>query len=93
MELEDLRPILDEELDRLDEKYRAPLVLCYLEGKTRDEAARELGYRLGTLKDRPERGRQLLQARGSADHYERRLERGQRVGRDRLSRRYYRHRA
>ena len=31
----DLRPVLDEEIDRLPEKYRAPIVLCYLQGHTR----------------------------------------------------------
>lgn len=51
---------LDEELNRLPETYRAPLVLCYLQGATRDEAARRLGLPLGTLKSRVERGRELL---------------------------------
>ncbi len=55
--------ILHEELAGLAPRYRAPLVLCYLEGKTRDEAARELGYCLGTFKDHLERGRRLLHAR------------------------------
>jgi RNA polymerase sigma factor (sigma-70 family) len=55
--------ILHEELASLAPRYRAPLVLCYLEGKTRDEAARELGYCLGTFKDHLERGRRLLHAR------------------------------
>jgi RNA polymerase sigma factor (sigma-70 family) len=54
---------LDAELSRLPERYRAPLVLCYLEGRTRDEAAQELGWSLGTLRGRLERGRDLLRAR------------------------------
>ncbi|MBX9623760.1 MAG: sigma-70 family RNA polymerase sigma factor, partial [Gemmataceae bacterium] len=41
---DDLRPRLDRELARLPEKYRAPVVLCDLEGKTRKEAARLIGY-------------------------------------------------
>jgi RNA polymerase sigma factor (sigma-70 family) len=59
----EVRAVLDEELNRLPERIRAPLVLCYLEGKTRDEAARELGWGLGTLRGRLERGRKLLRAR------------------------------
>jgi RNA polymerase sigma factor (sigma-70 family) len=58
----ELHVALDEELARLPHKYRAPLVLCYLEGATRDEAARQLGWPLGTLKSRVERGRALLAA-------------------------------
>jgi RNA polymerase sigma factor (sigma-70 family) len=52
-----------EELDRLLERHRAALVLCYLEGKTQDEAAAQLGWAKGTLKGRLERGRALLRAR------------------------------
>jgi RNA polymerase sigma factor (sigma-70 family) len=59
----ELRGVLDRELDCLPEKLRLPLVLCYLEGKTRDEAAHELGWPLGTLKSRLERGREVLRDR------------------------------
>ncbi len=61
--LREAETVLHEELARLPERYRAPLILCYFEGKTRDEAASALGYRLGTFKDRLERGKQLLHAR------------------------------
>lgn len=54
---------LHEELNHLPEKYRAPLVLCYLEGKTREQAAEELDCTLGTVKGRLERGRQELRLR------------------------------
>src|SRR5439155_24891424 len=59
----ELLAVLDEELTRLPEKYRAPLVLCYLEGATRDQAALQLACPLGTLKHRVERGRELLRIR------------------------------
>jgi RNA polymerase sigma factor (sigma-70 family) len=55
--------ILDEELERLPERYRAPLILCYLDGKTRDEAARRLRLSTGSLHGRLERGRDLLRER------------------------------
>jgi RNA polymerase sigma factor (sigma-70 family) len=51
---------LDEELDRLPQLYREPLVLCYLEGLTRDEAATRLGVPQATVKTRLERGRKRL---------------------------------
>jgi RNA polymerase sigma factor (sigma-70 family) len=59
----EVRAVLDEELRRLPARYQAPLVLCYLEGKTRDEAAQELGWSTGTLRGRLERGRDLLRSR------------------------------
>jgi RNA polymerase sigma factor (sigma-70 family) len=59
----ELCAVLDEELRRLPEKYRAPLLLCYLEGQTQDEAARRLGCPFGTLRSRLERGRELLRVR------------------------------
>jgi outer membrane protein assembly factor BamB len=52
--------LIDEELARMPQRYRATLVLSYLEGKTRDEAARELGWSVGKLRRRLERGRELL---------------------------------
>ena len=48
-ERDDLLPLLDEELDRLPERYRAALVACELEGESRPEAARQLGLPEGTL--------------------------------------------
>ncbi len=59
----ELRPLLDAELSRLPEKYRAPLVLCYLEGLTQDEAARRLGWGRDVLRGRLDRGRAQLRAR------------------------------
>jgi RNA polymerase sigma factor (sigma-70 family) len=50
--LRDWRPVLHEEVGRLPEKYRRPVVLCYFEGKTHDEASRQLGWALGTVKGR-----------------------------------------
>jgi hypothetical protein len=56
-------PALDEELSRLPDKYRAPLVLCYLEGKSNAEAARLLQCEVGALKTHLTRGRRLLHGR------------------------------
>jgi len=52
-----------EELDRLPDGYRLPLLLCYLEGKSRDEAAAELGWTLNRIRGQLERGRLRLRTR------------------------------
>jgi RNA polymerase sigma factor (sigma-70 family) len=62
-EEEELLARLDEELGRLPEKYRVPIVLCHLEGRAVQEAARELGLPQGTLASRLARGRALLARR------------------------------
>src|SRR5262249_40118175 len=61
--LREICTLLAEETRALSESLRAPLVLCYLEGKTRDEAAGLLGLSLGTLKRRLEQGRERLRLR------------------------------
>jgi RNA polymerase sigma factor (sigma-70 family) len=59
----DLKAVLDQELSRLPSKYRAAIVLCDLEGKTRRDVARQLGVPEGTLSGRLTRGRALLAKR------------------------------
>jgi RNA polymerase sigma factor (sigma-70 family) len=59
----DLQPIFDRELSRLPDKYRVALVLCDLEGKTRKEAARQLGLPEGTVASRLARARAMLARR------------------------------
>src|SRR5207245_3650142 len=59
----ELCAVLDEELRRLPMRFRTPLLLCYLQGRTRDQAARELGWSLRTLDRRLERGREQLRIR------------------------------
>src|SRR5215471_8031260 len=56
----ELRAVLDAELERLPEKWRLPLVLCYLEGHTQDEAARHLGLSPRTLRRRLEEAKAAL---------------------------------
>ncbi|HEX8201941.1 MAG TPA: sigma-70 family RNA polymerase sigma factor [Isosphaeraceae bacterium] len=60
---DDLGAVLHEELDRLPERWRVPLVLCYLEGLTHEQAARQLGWPLGTVQSRLARGREQLRGR------------------------------
>ena len=62
----ELRTVLDEELNHLPEKYRLPLILCYLEGLTNEEAARRLGWPPGSMSYRLARGRELLRQRMQA---------------------------
>jgi RNA polymerase sigma factor (sigma-70 family) len=60
---DDLRAVLDDEVQRLPEKFRLPILLCCLEGRTRDEAAQQLGWSAGAVKGMLERGRELLRSR------------------------------
>jgi RNA polymerase sigma factor (sigma-70 family) len=59
----DVRAAVAEEVDRLPEKYRTPVVLCYLEGKTNAEAARRMGCPVGTVVTRLARARRRLRNR------------------------------
>jgi RNA polymerase sigma factor (sigma-70 family) len=59
----ELRQVLDEEVQRLPEKYRAPILLCYLQGQTNEEAAALLHCPTGTIKVRLMRGREILRKR------------------------------
>ncbi|HEY1377053.1 MAG TPA: sigma-70 family RNA polymerase sigma factor [Gemmataceae bacterium] len=60
---QDIQEALDRALQDLPERYRSALVLCYLEGKSHEAAARQLGCPLATLRSRVARGRELLRAR------------------------------
>jgi RNA polymerase sigma-70 factor (ECF subfamily) len=62
-EVERLLPLLDEELNRLPDRYRLPIVLCHLEGRPIREVAQMLGWPQGTLASRLARGRSLLAKR------------------------------
>jgi RNA polymerase sigma factor (sigma-70 family) len=60
---DELLAILEAELANLPADLRAPLIACFLQGKTQDEAARALGWSLSTLRRRLDEGRELLRAR------------------------------
>jgi RNA polymerase sigma factor (sigma-70 family) len=62
-DMDDLRPIVDEELARLPAKYRLPVVLCDLEGRSHQQAAAEVGCPVGSVSWRLARGRDLLRRR------------------------------
>ncbi|OJW05726.1 MAG: hypothetical protein BGO49_26850 [Planctomycetales bacterium 71-10] len=55
-----LRGVIDEEVERLPWRYRAPVALCYLEGLTHEEAAARLGWPVGSVKGRLARARSML---------------------------------
>jgi RNA polymerase sigma factor (sigma-70 family) len=59
----EVRQVVDGELDALPARLRLPLVLCYLEALTRDEAAARLGWSLRTLERRLRQARDVLKAR------------------------------
>jgi RNA polymerase sigma factor (sigma-70 family) len=59
----ELRTVIDDEIHRLPERYRLPLVLCHLEGLRHDEAAQRLGCPVGTIESRLARGRERLRER------------------------------
>jgi RNA polymerase sigma factor (sigma-70 family) len=59
----DIRPAVHEELGRLPEKYRAPVVLCHLEGLTHEQAAAALRWPVGTVNGRLSRAREILRDR------------------------------
>jgi RNA polymerase sigma factor (sigma-70 family) len=61
--LDEIKPVLHEEVTGLPDKYRIPVVLSYLEGKTNEEVAALLHWPVGTVKGRLSRGRALLRSR------------------------------
>jgi RNA polymerase sigma factor (sigma-70 family) len=63
LEQEEMREALSEELQRLPDKYRLPLVLCYFDGHTHDEAARAIGLPRGSMAKRIGEGLERLRER------------------------------
>ncbi len=67
---QELRGVLDEEVGRLAEKYRVPIILCYFEGKSHGQAAKELGCPKNTITSRLAHGRETApQAIGAAGYH------------------------
>jgi len=62
-DMRDLRLVVDDEVNRLPDRYRLPIVLCYFQGKAYEEAARLLGCPAGTVSGRLARARELLRER------------------------------
>jgi hypothetical protein len=60
---EEIRPLIQEEVGRLPEKYRTPVVLSYFEGKSNEEVADLLKWPVGTVKGRLSRAREMLRSR------------------------------
>ncbi|MBL8795742.1 MAG: sigma-70 family RNA polymerase sigma factor [Planctomycetia bacterium] len=60
---DDVWPVLHDEVNRLPAKLRTPVVLCYLNGKTNEEAADQLNWPVGTVKTRLSQGRDMLRER------------------------------
>ncbi len=63
LEHDEIRAIVREEIDRLDDALRNPIMLCALEGLTHEEAAKRLQWPVGTVKSRLVRGRRQLKSR------------------------------
>jgi len=59
----EVQSVLDEEVQRLPDRYRSPFILCTLEGKTNDDAARSLGWPRGTVSTRLGKAREILRSR------------------------------
>jgi RNA polymerase sigma factor (sigma-70 family) len=66
MTLREFQGVLHEELRHLPDRYRLPLVLCYLEGRSQEEAAGQLGWSRGAFRGRLDRGRERLRRRLAA---------------------------
>jgi RNA polymerase sigma factor (sigma-70 family) len=63
VEVADGAAVVHQEVGRLPEKYRSPVVLCYLEGMTHEEAAARLGWPVGTVRSRLSQARSMLRVR------------------------------